>query len=76
MYNHKKDKFTIENNIDYLNTKKEKEKIDNFTLEIDTINYPYLSKTLEELENISDRLFFALRNYDQKRLSKINKNHG
>jgi hypothetical protein len=73
MYNEKIDHFTIENNIDYLNTKKEKEKIDNFMLTIDTMNYPYFTETLEQLEEISDRIFAALSKYDKKRLKKINK---
>jgi hypothetical protein len=67
MYNHLKDKFTIDNNIDYLNTKEEKDKIDTFLDNIDSINYPYLTATIEELENISNRLFNCLLEYDKKR---------
>lgn len=70
MYNHLKDEFSIENNIDYLNSKKEKELIDNFTLNIDTVNYPYFGETLKDLEIISDRIFKALYDYDQKRIKK------
>ena len=73
MYDPLKDNFNIENNIDYLNTKKEKELIDNFLLSIDTINYPYLNDTCKDLENISDRLFVSLHNYDIDRIKKINK---
>lgn len=71
MYNHLKDKFTIENNVDYLNTQEEKSKIDNFLLDIDSLNYPYLTETLEQLEEISERLFGVLKEYDTKRLNKL-----
>jgi signal transduction protein with GAF and PtsI domain len=71
MYNQLKDKFTIKNNIDYLNTQEEKSKIDNFLLDIDTLNYPYLTETLEQLEELSERLFRVLKEYDTKRLNKL-----
>lgn len=72
MYDPKKDKFEILNNVDYLETKSEMEKINNFLLSIDTINYPYLADTCKELEELSDRIFASLANYDKKRLEKIN----
>ena len=71
MYCNKKDEFEITNNIDYLQTQNEKIKIDEFLLSIDTLNYPYLADTCKDLENISDRIFKALFDYDKKRLKKL-----
>ena len=71
MYDPQKDKFEIINNIDYLTTQNEKTQIDNFLLSIDTTNYPYLTETISDLDNISDRIFKALFEYDKKRLKKL-----
>lgn len=71
MYDPQKNKFEIINNIDYLSTQAEKTKIDNFLLSVDDINYPYLTDTFKELENLSDRIFKALFEYDKKRLKKL-----
>ncbi len=71
MYDAQKNKFEIINNIDYLTTQAEKTKIDNFLLSVDAINYPYLTETFKELENLSDRIFKALFEYDKKRLKKL-----
>ena len=71
MYYDLKQEYIIKNNIDYLHTKKEKELIDNFMMSIDTVNHPYYTETLERLENISDRIFKALNDYDLKRLNSI-----
>ena len=72
MYDASKDEFSIINNIDYELTQEEKSKIDTFILSIDTINYPYLTETINQLDEISDRLFKVLNKYDKKRL----KDHG
>ena len=72
MYDASKDEFYIINNIDYELTQEEKSKIDTFILSIDTINYPYLTETIDQLNEISYRLFNVLNKYDKKRL----KDHG
>ena len=68
MYYDTKQKYIIKNNTDYLNTKKEMELINNFTLSIDTINHPYYTETIKDLDKISEDIFNALKAYDLKRL--------
>jgi len=44
------------------------ELINNFTLSIDTINHPYYTETIKDLDKISEDIFNALKAYDLKRL--------